>query len=271
MKDLDKIKCFLLDMDGTFYLGNELIDGALELLDILKKENKTFLFLTNNSSKSKKAYKDKLKKFGCEVFEDNIFTSGEATIIYLKKRKKDSKIFLLGTPSLEEEFESSGFKLIRDRNEKPDFLVLGFDKTLTYDKMCIACDFLRDGVEYIATHRDINCPIEGKKYIPDTGAMIKMFEASTGKLPLVIGKPYEHIIEAITEKYGLKKDELAVVGDRLYTDIKVGINSRITSILVLSGETSEEMYRESDIKADYVFPSVKELGKIIQVGQKQMS
>lgn len=264
MTDLKDIKCFLLDMDGTFYLGYDLIEGSLELLDILESQDKSFLFLTNNSSKNRTAYREKLRKIGCDVEEDKIFTSGEATTIYLKKRKKGASIFLLGTPSLEEEFEREGFRLIRDRSEKPDFVVLGFDTTLTYEKIWIACDLLRDGVEYIATHPDFNCPIEGRKYMPDTGAMMRMFEGATGRMPLVIGKPYEHIVNAIMEKYHFKREEIAMVGDRLYTDIQTGINAGIASVLVFTGETTEEMYAESDIKADYVFPSIKELGNAIK-------
>jgi HAD superfamily hydrolase (TIGR01457 family) len=265
MKDLKKIKCFLLDMDGTFYLGNHLIDGALEFLKLLQDSNRNYLFLTNNSSKNRSAYKEKLVNLGCNVEEDAIFTSGEATTIYLKKQKQDAKVFLLGTHFLEEEFENNGFKLIKARDEKPDFVVLGFDTTLTYEKIWTACDYIRDGVEYVATHPDFNCPLEGNKCMPDTGAMIKMIEGSTGKVPLVIGKPNKYIIEAITEKYGLNQDEIAIVGDRLYTDIKTGIKAGITSVLVLSGETTKDMYVHSDIKADYVFPSIKELGEAVKV------
>lgn len=264
MADLKDIKCFLLDMDGTFYLGNKLIDGSLEFLDILEEKDKTFLFLTNNSSKNSNAYKEKLTNLGCPIEEDKVFTSGEATTIYLSKRKYGAKVFLLGTPYLEEEFIQKGFHLVKDRSERPDFVVLGFDTTLTYEKLWIACDFIRDGVEYIATHPDYNCPLEGGKFMPDAGAMIKMIEGSTGKLPKVIGKPHKYIIEAIIEKYKLKSNEIAMVGDRLYTDIKLGVNTGITSILVMSGETTARIYEESNIKADYVFPSIKELGHAVK-------
>jgi len=261
MTDLKDIKCFLLDMDGTFYLGNNLIDGSLEFLDILEESSKEFLFLTNNSSKNRVGYKEKLANLGCNIDEDRVFTSGEATTIYLNKRKADARIFLLGTPFLEEEFRKNGFRLVKDRNEEVDFVVLGFDTTLTYEKVWIACDLIRDGVEYIATHPDLNCPLENDKFMPDAGSIISMIEASTGKLPLIIGKPHEYIIESIIEKYNLQKDQIAMVGDRLYTDIKTGINTGITSILVLSGETTKAMYESSDIKADYVFSSIKELGQ----------
>lgn len=264
MTDLKDIKCFLLDMDGTFYLGNRLFDGSLEFLDMLEENDRTFLFLTNNSSKSSSAYKEKLANLGCKVEEDKVFTSGEATTIYLRKRKNGAKVFLLGTPYLEEEFQQKGFRLVKDRNETPDYVVLGFDTTITYDKLWMACDFIRDGVEYIATHPDFNCPLEEGKFMPDAGAIIKMIEASTDKLPIIIGKPHEYIIEAITEKYKLQRSEIAMVGDRLYTDIKLGINTGITSILVLSGETTDELYKKSEIKADYVFPSIKELGEAVR-------
>jgi len=263
MKSLKEIKCFLLDMDGTIYLGNRLIDGALDFLKKVEENNKNFIFLTNNSSKNKKAYKEKLANLGCKVDEKRIFTSGEATVLYLKKKKEGAKVFLMGTSFLEEEFERSGFKLVKDREEKPDFVVLGFDTTLTYEKIWLACDFIREGVPFIATHPDLNCPLEGEKFMPDTGAMIRMIEASTGKLPLIIGKPHEYIIDAITEKYGLNKDEIAMVGDRLYTDIKMGEAAGITTILVLTGETTVEIYEGSEIKADYVLDSIKGLGELI--------
>lgn len=263
MTELKKIKCFMLDMDGTIYLGNHMISGALEFLKMLEIQNKDYIFLTNNSSKNSLAYKEKLQKLGCEVGTEKVFTSGEATTIYLEKRKKGAKIFLLGTSYLEEEFLQKGFEIVKDRSETPDFVVLGFDTTLTYDKLWIACDLISEGVEYIATHPDFNCPLDGGKVMPDIGAMISFIEASTGKRPEIIGKPNHHIVDAIMEKYGLKKDEIAMVGDRLYTDIKLGLNSGITSVLVLSGETTAEDYEESDVVADYVFNSVRELGEAL--------
>jgi len=261
--DLEQIKCFMLDMDGTIYLGNELISGALDFLKTIENQNKEFIFLTNNSSKNSKAYKAKLESMGCIVSEERVFTSGEATAIYLEKIKKGAKLFVLGTEYLEEEFEKRGFVLIKDRSEVPDYVVLGFDTSLTYEKLWIACDHIRDGVQYIATHPDYNCPLEGGKFMPDVGAMISLIEASTGKLPEIIGKPYKHIVDAIVEKYNLDKNQVAMVGDRLYTDIKLGANSGITSILVLSGETTCDDYDISDVKADYVFTSVKELGNAL--------
>ncbi len=263
MQSLSDIKCFLLDMDGTIYLGGKLISGALEFLDILKKEEKSFIFLTNNSSKGKDAYIKKLSALGIVVGEDSVYSSGDATIYYINNIKPGAKIFLLGTPALEEDFIRAGFEIVKERDQNIDYVVLGFDTTLTYDKLWIACDYIKSGVSYLATHGDIVCPLEDNKTMPDAGAMIEMIKAATGRTPKIMGKPEEPIIEAIIEKFSLKREEIAMVGDRLYTDIKMGEVADITSILVYSGETTKEMYALSDIKASYEFPSVKELGAAI--------
>ena len=264
MEKLENIKCYLLDMDGTIYLGNELIEGAKEFLQKLKKKNIKYIFLTNNSSKNKDRYVEKLNKLGIEAVRDDVFSSGEATTIYLKKKKAGAKIFLMGTKDLEDEFINAGFELVRERNQKIDFVVLGFDTTLTYEKLWIACEYIANGVEYIATHPDFNCPLENGKFMPDAGAMMAFIKASTGKEPTVIGKPNRHIIDAIIEKYDLKKSELAMVGDRLYTDIRTGIDNGLTSILVMSGETDKKMLEETIFVPDFVFNSVKEIKETIE-------
>lgn len=257
--DINNVECFLLDMDGTIYLGNDLIDGAKEFLEELQRQNKRYIFLTNNSSKSKKNYVEKLQNLGIKCNIDDIFTSGEATAIYLTNQIKNPKVFLLGTKDLEEEFLNHKIEIVNDKNEKPNFVVLGFDTTLTYDKLWKACDYIREGVTYVATHPDFNCPLEGGRYMPDTGAMIKMIEASTEKLPNIIGKPNKGIIEAICKKFNIDKSSMAMVGDRLYTDVKLGINAEITSILVLSGEATIKDLEQSDISPTYVFNSVKDI------------
>lgn len=250
---------FLLDMDGTIYLGDELIDGAEEFLETLKAEEKRYIFLTNNSSKSKEIYVEKLNNLGIRAHEEEVFTSGEATTMYLKKQKPNARIYLLGTKALEDEFEREGFILEKERHKDIDYVVLGFDTTLTYEKLWGACEYISEGVEYIATHPDFNCPLGNDKFMPDAGAMAAFIEASTGKTPRVIGKPNKEIIESIASKYNLDKENMVMVGDRLYTDIKTGENAGITSVLVYSGETKEEDYKKSDIKADYVFPSIKDM------------
>lgn len=259
MSILKEKDTFLLDMDGTIFLGNELIDGALTFLDTLKQKGKRYIFLTNNSSKNKLIYVEKLRKLGIIASPEEIFTSGEATTRYLKRNHEGAKIFLLGTPALEEEFEREGFMLVKERGAEIDFVVLGFDTTLTYDKIWGACEYIAGGVEYIATHPDFNCPLPNDAFMPDAGAMAAMIEASTGKKPKVIGKPNKEVVESIAHKYGLDTTKMAMVGDRLYTDIQTGINAGITSVLVFSGETKEKDYEESSIIADFAFSSVKQM------------
>ena len=261
MTALGEIKRFLLDMDGTVYLGNELIDGADLFLETIKKKGKQFIFITNNSSKNRGDYVEKLNRLGVFVTADDIFTSGEAAAIVLNKIKPRAKIFLLGTEALRMDLTDSGFETINSGS--PDFVLLGFDTTLTYEKLWRACDHIRGGVPYYATHPDLNCPLENGKYMPDAGAMIAFIKAATGKTPVVIGKPNRRFVGAAAKKYGLIKNETAIIGDRLYTDIKTGLNCGITSVLVLSGETDEKMAASSKIKSDYVFESVKDIIKFI--------
>lgn len=255
---LDKVNCYLLDMDGTIYLGDELIPGAKEFLKEIREKGKSYIFLTNNSSKNKEAYIEKLTKLGIDAELKDIFTSGDATIYYLKKHTTYKNIFLLGTPSLEKAFTDAGFNVFTKRSESVECVVLGFDTTLTYEKLWAACDYVRE-LPYVATHPDFNCPLEGGKFMPDIGAMIAFIKAATDKEPTVIGKPKDHMLNAILDTYGLAKEDVAMVGDRLYTDIKMGYDLGVKSVLVLSGETTMEDYDKSEIKADFIFDSVKEL------------
>lgn len=259
MKKLKEKTVFILDMDGTIYLGDRLIPGAKEFLKAIKNAGKNYIFLTNNSSKNKEIYVDKLKKLGIEAEAEEIFTSGEATTMYLKEEKEGARIYLLGTMALEEEFQRQGFILEKERHKDIDYVVLGFDTSLTYEKLWGACEYISEGVDYIATHPDFNCPLPDGKFMPDAGAMAALIEASTGKTPKVIGKPNEEIVNSIFLKYAFKKEDMIIIGDRLYTDIKMGENADIASILVYSGETKESDYKDSKIRADYTFDSVKDI------------
>ena len=252
MKNLQDIRCFLLDMDGTFYLGDRLLPGALEFIDLLNRNGIHFLFLTNNSSRTRKEYADKIRRFGLDLPEEKIFTSGEATAIYLKKQKPGARLYVVGTPALEREFSDHGFILT---DENPDFAVLGFDTTLTYNKLWKLCDLVVAGVPYIATHPDINCPTE-TGFMPDIGAMMALISTSTGKQPdVIIGKPYAPIVEAVVEKLQIPIEALCMVGDRLYTDIALG-KTGLTTVLVLSGETRPEDLPGSPHQPDYVMDNL---------------
>lgn len=258
-RKLSSVECFLLDMDGTFYLGDKLLPGALEFIQLLKRQGRDFLFLTNNSSKSRVEYVAKLAGFGLELPEEKIFTSGEATARFLAADSPGARIFLVGTPPLEREFKSHGFKLVQ---KNPNYAVLGFDTTLTYEKLWKLCDFVRDGIRYVATHPDINCPTE-TGFMPDIGAMIELIAASAGRRPdVIIGKPYPPMIEALERKTGLPRKAIAMVGDRLYTDIALG-KTGLNTVLVLSGETSRKDLVDSEFRPDWIVRDLSELVKIL--------
>lgn len=248
MSSLADIRLFLLDMDGTVYLGSRLLPGSLDFLRYLGETGRDHLFLTNNSSRNAQYYAQKLTKLGWPAQPGEILTSGEATALYLGGLKPAARIYLLGTPDLETEFAAHGFVLT---DENPDYVVLGFDMTLTYDKLVRACDLVRGGVPFIATHPDLNCPTESG-YIPDCGAMTALITASTGVTPKVIGKPNREIIDAMFRKKPVRRDQVAMVGDRLYTDIVMGHNAGVTSVLVLSGEAKESDIPAAPVQPDHV-------------------
>ena len=259
---LQNLKYFALDMDGTIYLGQRLLPGAKEFLEYLASSGRKYVFLTNNSSKNKQSYVNKLQGLGLNANVNQILTSGEATALYIKARKPNARIFLLGTPDLEREFITHGFTLT---DSSPDFVVLGFDQTLHYAKLTEACHLIREGVPFIATHPDINCPTDERSgYIPDVGAMLELIYASTGKKAKIIGKPYQEIIDVLIEKLDCRREETAMVGDRLYTDIKLAENASICGILVLSGETKQTDVTASEVHPDYIFEGVHELTAALQ-------
>ncbi len=261
MNALKNIRLFLLDMDGTFYLGSRLLEGSSHFVETMESlPDCDFVFLTNNSSKNRLNYVEKLKTMGFSFDADRIMTSGEAATIHLSQEMPGAKLYVVGTPSLEEEFSAAGFPLT---DQNPDAVVLGFDMTLTYEKLVKLCDFVRAGLPYIATHPDFNCPVEGG-FIPDIGGMIALVEACTGRRPdVVIGKPNRYIVESVSEKFQVPLEAIAMVGDRLYTDIAVGANAGITSVLVLSGETALSDLEGSSVQPDYIFENLGELADAV--------
>jgi HAD superfamily hydrolase (TIGR01457 family) len=261
MKKLQDVKCFLLDMDGTFYLGDKIFDTSLAFIDKLGETGRDYMFLTNNSSHNVPFYVERLKKMGLEIDGSKIMTSGVATADYLKKHGYAGKrAFLLGNSFLQEELTTNGV-LISD--DDPEYVILGFDTTLDYQKMTRVCTLARQGLPMIATHPDFNCPTPTGD-IPDIGAIMAFINASTGRTAdVVVGKPNRYIFDAVMSAHHLKKEDLAMVGDRLYTDIKSGKQNGITSILVLTGETDQAMLENSEIKPDFVFDNLKKIGEAL--------
>lgn len=253
---LSRTDCFALDMDGTIYLGERWIDGAQEFLERIEATGRSYVFVTNNSSKNAAVYVEKLARMGLFVGEEKIVTSGQATIRYLQRHFAGKKIFLLGNDLLQEEFAQAGILL---EEENPDVVVTAFDTSLTYQKMCKVCDFVRAGLPYLATHPDYNCPTEDG-FIPDAGAIHAFIHASSFRWPdRVIGKPNEDIITYLIERVNTERNRIAMVGDRLYTDIAAGKNHGLQSVLVLSGEADMEDVETSEVKPHLIFSSVREM------------
>ena len=250
-------------MDGTLYLGDRLFDFTNELLDTIKRNGGRYMFMTNNSSKSVVDYIKKLDKLGVKADYEDFITSSQATAYYLKKHHKNCTLYVCGTTSLKEELIKEGFK-ITENTEETECIVMGFDTELTFKKLHdISYMLCTRELPYIATNPDYVCPTEFGS-VPDCGSVCDMLFNATGKRPVVIGKPQALMPVLAMKKTGYEKKETAVIGDRIYTDIKSGINAGTVSILVMSGETTEEILNASEDKPDFVLESGKELLDIIK-------
>ena len=259
MELLKDVRLYLFDMDGTIYLGDHLFDFTKELLATIRASGRNYQFITNNSSRSVRAYVEKLGRLGIEASEDDFVTSAQATIRYLNQNHAGKRLYVCGTQSLIEEFRAAGFAVPQDI-EQTDVVVLGFDTELNFKKLEDICKLFSKypDMPYIATHPDFVCPTEFGS-IPDCGSVIEMLAHATGRRPIVIGKPEPLMVELARDKFGLAPRQVAVVGDRLYTDIKCGINAGAVSILVLSGETTRQMLAQSEEKPDLVLESGAEI------------
>lgn len=252
------IKLFLFDMDGTLYIGNRLFDFTEELLASIKRAGKRYLFITNNSSKSVSAYVEKLQRLGIRAATDDFLISSQATAWYLKKNYPDKILYVCGTESLKAEIKDNGFEITED-TEKAECIVMGFDTELTFKKLDDVSKMLcTKDLPYIATNPDYVCPTEYGS-VPDCGSVCDMIFNATGKRPFVIGKPSPLMIRLAMEKEGCSPLETAVIGDRIYTDIKSGLNAGALSVLVMSGETTPEILEKSADKPDIVLENAGQI------------
>ena len=254
-------KLFVLDMDGTYYLGDIILDGARDFLDAVKESGRDYLFFTNNSSRSPEDYIRKLAKMDTPITRDQIMTSGDVTARYLLTHYPEKTVYLVGTPPLVENFRNAGVKLVE--NQQPDIVVVAFDTTLTYEKLSNACTYIRDGAMFLATHLDINCPTE-TGFIPDCGAFCAAITLSTGKQPKYLGKPFIETVDMVLDKTGYTREEVAFVGDRLYTDVATGVKNGAHGVLVLTGETHLEDLAASEVQPDVIYESLGEMGKLLR-------
>ncbi|MBB5182317.1 HAD-IIA family hydrolase [Catenisphaera adipataccumulans] len=255
-KALDDIKLFVLDMDGTVYLGSKLINGSLDFIrQVDALPDRDYIFFTNNASRVPSFYVQKLAKMGLKVEESRIVTAGDVTAEFLQENYPGARIYLNGTPLLEENWKAKGLHLV---DEDPDVAVQSFDTTLTYEKLDKICRYVRNGVPFIATHMDTNCPTEDG-FMPDCGAMCSLITDSTGVKPRFLGKPWKETVEMITAITGCPPANMGFVGDRLYTDVATGVNNGAKGFLVLTGEADMQTVAESDVEPTCIYESLKEM------------
>lgn len=257
MSDLKNKKLFLLDMDGTIYLDNDLFDGTMDFLEYVKSIGGRYMFLTNNSSKSVDKYIEKLAGLGIESTAEDFLTSVNATVLYLKK-KSYKKIYAFGTKSFVEQLEEAGFNITTKLEDDIDCLCMGFDTELAFQKLEDACILLGRGVDYIAANPDWVCPT-WYGYVPDCGSVAEMLYNATKRRPVFIGKPQPEMALLAVEKSGFSADEAVLMGDRLYTDIACGVNAGISTIFVLSGEGTLDDVKTSEAKPEYIYQNIREL------------
>ncbi len=260
MEKLKKTELFLLDMDGTLYLGDQVFEGAVDFVRRISESGKRYIYLTNNSSRSGEDYVNRLRRLGFPCERENVFTSGMATGLYLRENYPGAKVCLVGTDAFRRELVSYGVEI---SDAGADVVVAGFDTELVYSKLERAVHFLRKGAPFIAANPDWVCPMPGNEVLPDCGSICALLTASTGREPLYIGKPNRNMVDIISGMTGIANEHICCVGDRLYTDIAVAVNAGAVSALVLSGETDESVLAKSQVRPDYVFADVAELGSQI--------
>ena len=264
---LKGIRHVALDMDGTIYMGMSLFDFTKPFLSRLKQMGITYSFLTNNPSTSIADYLKKLAGMGIEATADEMYTTALATIDYLKTHLPAAKrLFILGTPSMTSEFVKAGFEVAEDSaDDRPDAVVVAFDKTLTYDRLCRAAWWIQQGLPYVATNPDRVCPTDQPTVLVDCGSICKCLEHATSRQPdITLGKPDPNMLSGIMQRYGLRADEIAMVGDRIYTDVQMAFNAGAFGVLVLSGETTLDIVAEAPRKPDLTADSIAVLGDLLE-------
>ena len=270
VRRLQRIRCFVLDMDGTIYLSNRLFSFTKPFLKKLEETGRSYCFFTNNSTKHQQDYLDKLSGMGIPVTESQVFLSTQVILEEMQSLHRRDSFFIVGTPNLVEAFRRAGLRIFDPELEAPgnmpDVVILGFDTTLTYERISLACKYLRHGSAYYGVNMDYNCPVDDNgvlDYIPDCGSIAKLVERSTGRFPDFYGKPSRHALDYIIRHTGFKEEEIAVVGDRIYTDIAIANGTKALSIMVLTGETQLDDLEQYDFRPDIILPSLAEITELL--------
>jgi HAD superfamily hydrolase (TIGR01450 family) len=268
MDRLRDIRHLALDMDGTLYLGSTLFEYTAPFLQLLRDMEIGYTFFTNNSSKSDRQYVAKLKEMGIEAQRDQIYSSTHATIDFLRGDPNNyRRIFVLGTQGQKDQMTEAEFDVC---DTEPEMVVVGFDTDLVYDRLAQAAYWIEQGKPYIATHPDLICPTDQELVLPDCGAICKLLEAATGRTPdEILGKPNPAMLNGLRQRFELESAQIAMVGDRLYTDVAMANHAGMLGVLVLSGETQLEQLGEADEQADVVVEHVAELGALLSRARGQ--
>lgn len=262
-------RLFLLDMDGTIYLDDNLFDGAADFLRYVREHGGRYLFLTNNSSRSVDAYIDKMARLGIATTAEDFLTSVDALILYLDAHGyRDKLLYAFGTTSFRAQLSAAGFRITDRRSDNVDALVCGFDTELTFQKLEDACILLNGGVDFIAANPDWVCPT-WYGYVPDCGSVCEMLYRATKRRPVFIGKPQPQMALLAMEKFGCSKAETILIGDRIYTDIACGIHAGIDAALVLSGESTEEDIAAFPEKPTHVYQNIRAILNDLQQGETE--
>lgn len=263
---LKKIRHIALDMDGTIYLGKTLFPFTNSFLQLLEKLKIGYTLLTNNPSKNPQAYVEHLKEMGVSIQADQLYTSGQAAVEYIREEMPNLKCwFVLGTSSMKEGVIAAGFKLADGKKEEPEGVLVGYDTTLDYERLCLAAYWIKKGRPYIATNPDRFCPTDEPTWLIDCGAICAAIKTSTGRGPdRVIGKPEPYMIQKLLAKHKLEKSEMVMIGDRLYTDVEMAHAAGVASVLVLTGESTREDVTRAAHRPDLICKDLEEFSSILE-------
>ena len=258
MIDFKRKKLFLLDMDGTIYLGDNLFDGTLDFLRRVREQGGRYLFATNNSSRGVNAYVERLQKMGIDAVADDFLTSIDALIWYLRGKYDDALIYAFGTRTFREQLTDAGFRITDKLEEGISLLVCGFDTELTFQKLEDACILLGRGVDFVATNPDWVCPTAWGS-VPDCGSVCEMLSRATGRRPKFIGKPQPEMVLLSMERCGCTREETVLIGDRVYTDIACGVNAGVDTAFVLSGEGVVNDIETYQVTPTGIYQNIREI------------
>ena len=263
-KRLQDVRHVALDMDGTIYSGGTLFESTRPFLALLGGLGIGHTFLTNNSSRSAKDYLTHLRKIGIAATADQLYTSTQATIEYLRQQMPAvRKLFVLGTASMSGELAAAGFLLAADSaNDEPDGVLVGYDTELTFARLCRAAYWISRRKPFLATHPDRICPTDQPTVLVDCGSLCAALTAATGRAPdVVLGKPDPRMLRNILHRHALAPEQLAMVGDRLYTDMAMAHRAGAYGVLVLTGETTAAAAVKHEPSPDLIVSGLTELGE----------